>query len=110
MIERDEMPKEKFNDFCDRLEKEIINKDNKDHYEKIVELFRNPQNWGKMSDDETSAFHSERGKNGELLEFYLKINPEERVEKASFFTDGCGCMVAVASQTTLLIQGKRLDV
>ncbi len=103
------MPKDPFDEFCDELEKQIIKKDIEDHNERIVQLFLEPKNLGRMPENETSAFRSERGKKGELLELYLKINHKGTVQKASFFTDGCGCMIAVASQATLLIEGKTLE-
>ncbi|MBN1803014.1 MAG: iron-sulfur cluster assembly scaffold protein [Candidatus Lokiarchaeota archaeon] len=102
------MSKDPFHEFCDELEKQIIKKDIKDHNERIVQLFRNPLNWGRMPENELSISRIEKGKKGELLEFYIKIDSNGIVQKTSFFTNGCGCIVAVASQATLLIEGKNI--
>lgn len=42
------------------------------------------------------------------MQFFLKINGKI-IEKANFITEGCGASVAIASQTTLLIESKSLD-
>lgn len=103
------MSRDKFNKFVNKLEKEIIKKEIDDHNEHISELFRNPRNWGKPPDKEISVFQNYRGEKGENLQFFLKINEKNIIEKANFFTDGCGCMIAAGSQTTLLIEGKSIE-
>ncbi len=98
-----------FDKFVDNLQKEIRKKEIEDHNEKIVELFHNPQNWGKLPEKEITAYHEGRGgPKGYSLGFYVKIR-EGFIDKASFITDGCGVMVATGSQTTLLIEGKSLE-
>jgi len=101
------MPNE-FDAFIDQLQKKIIQEDIKNHNEKIVKLFHNPKNWGKPSKEEISIFEERRGgPKGYFLGLYLKI-ADDIIIKANFITDGCGVMVATASQTTILIEGKSL--
>jgi nitrogen fixation NifU-like protein len=102
------MPNEKFDEFVDNLQKEIIEKEIQDHNERIVELFHDPPNWGKPPDDEITASKSYKNARNETMEFFLKINDNDIIERASFSTDGCGCMVATGSQTTLLITGQSI--
>jgi len=103
------MSNEKFDEFVDKLQKEIIEKEIQDHNERIVELFHNPPNWGKPPDEEITASKSYENDRKETMEFFLKINDNDRIERANFLTDGCGCMVATGSQTTLLIEGKSIE-
>ena len=103
-----ELSKEQFDKFADELQKEIIDEELKIYNEHIVTLFHNPQNWGKLSPEETSITHAYKGTCGDTMEFYLKIR-NNVIEKITFLTDGCGASVATGSQTTLLLQGKSLE-
>jgi len=86
-----------------------IKKDIEDHNEKIVNLFHNPQNWGKPSIRNITVFEEySGGPKNYFLGLYLKIK-NDIIMKANFITDGCGVMVATGSQTTLLIEGKSID-
>jgi nitrogen fixation NifU-like protein len=102
------MPK-KFDEFVDKLQREIIEIEINTHNEKIVNLCYNPQNWGKPPKDEITI--SEEGKGGPkgyFLGLYLKIE-NNIITKANFLTDGCGVMVATGSQTTILIKGHSIE-
>ncbi|MFX1338675.1 MAG: iron-sulfur cluster assembly scaffold protein [Promethearchaeota archaeon] len=100
---------ENFDKFVKKLQKEIIKKDIEDHNEKIVNLFHNPQNWGKPPKKDITVSEEYRGgPRNYFLGLYLKIE-DDVIAKANFITDGCGVMVATASQTTLLIEGRSLE-
>ncbi len=103
------MKKDYFDEFVENLQKEIIKKEIEDHNERIVTLFHDPQNWGKLEDEKITISQSYQGKNNETMQFFLKINDNDIIEKANFITDGCGCMVATGCQTTLLIEGKSIE-
>lgn len=103
------MTNEKFDEFVDNLQKEIVEKEIQDHNERIVKLFHDPPNWGKPPEEEITTSKSYKNKNNETMEFFLKINDKDIIEKANFLTDGCGCMVATGSQTTLLIVDKSIE-
>lgn len=101
--------KDSFDRFVDNLQKSIIEKELEDYNEYIVELFHNPKNWGMPVEEEISVSQSYKGPCGDTMQFFLKIK-DNIIEKANFITDGCGPSVATASQTTLLIEGKSLDI
>ena len=102
------MNNDKWDKYAKRLENKIRKKSIKDYNEYIVDLFYEPKNWGKLSNEELSISQSYKGPCGDTMEFYLKIQ-NGIIEKATFITDGCGASVATASQVTLLIEGKSLN-
>ena len=100
--------KKGFNRFIEDLQIKINEKEIEEYNDYIVELFRNPKNWGIPSDKEISVSQAFTGPCGDTMKLFLKIK-EGIIEKANFVTDGCGASVATASQPTLLIEGKSLD-
>ena len=95
-----------FDKFVEELQQEIIDREVSDFNEHVVNLFHKPTNWGKPSNFTVS--HSHLSPRKKTMEFYLTIK-NGIIEKANFFTDGCGATVATGSQTTLLIEGKNID-
>jgi len=75
---------------------------------KILELFKNPKNLGRMEDATVSAVAGSPAC-GDIIAFYLKINEDEVIEKASFESYGCAANIATASITTELVKGKKLE-
>lgn len=75
---------------------------------KILELFRNPKNHGKMEDATVTAVAGSPAC-GDMIAFYLKINENEVIDKASFESYGCAANIATASITTEMIKGKRIE-
>jgi nitrogen fixation NifU-like protein len=102
------MTKDNFDKFVEELQEELIEKELEDYNETIVKLFHNPQNWGKLPENEISVSQSYKGPCGDTMQYFLKIE-DGIIKRASFVTDGCGASVATASQTTILITGKTLD-
>ncbi|HEA70706.1 hypothetical protein LCGC14_0290870 [marine sediment metagenome] len=99
---------ENFEEFVENLQKEIIEKEIKDHNERIVKLCYNPKNWGKPSKEEITIFDERRGgPENYFLGFYFEIE-KDIIRKANFLTDGCGVMIAIGSQVTILIEGKSI--
>ena len=73
-----------------------------------MELCYNPKNWGKPSKEKITVFDERRGgPKNYFLGFYLAIG-KEIIRKANFLTDGCGMMIAIGSQVTILIEGKSI--
>ncbi len=103
------MSKKDFDTFLEKLQKEIIDKEIEEYNEYIVELFHNPKNWGKPDEQNITVWHAYEGSCGDTMQFFLKIK-DNIIEKINFITDGCGASVATGSQTTLLVQGKSLDI
>jgi len=75
---------------------------------KMLELFRNPKNLGKMEDATVSAVAGSPAC-GDMIAFYLKISEDEVIEKASFESYGCAANIATASITTEMVKGKKLE-
>ena len=74
---------------------------------KVLELFRNPKNLGRMEDATVSAIAGSPAC-GDMVAFYLKIDEDEVIEKATFESYGCAANIATASITTEMVTGKRL--
>ena len=75
---------------------------------KILELFRNPKNLGRMKDATVSAVAGSPAC-GDMIAVYLKINEDEVIEKASFESYGCAANIATASVTTEIVKGKKIE-
>lgn len=75
---------------------------------KVLEIFKNPKNLGKMEDASVVA---EAGSPacGDIIKIYLKIEKvdgEDTIVKASFESYGCAANIASASILTELVKGK----
>ncbi|UCF44967.1 MAG: iron-sulfur cluster assembly scaffold protein [Candidatus Bathyarchaeota archaeon] len=76
--------------------------------QKVLDLFRNPKNLGKMEDATVTAVAGNPAC-GDMITFYLKINDQEIIEKASFESYGCAANIATASIVTEMVQGMSLE-
>lgn len=75
---------------------------------KVLELFRNPKNLGKMEDATVTAVAGNPSC-GDMITFYLKINTQGIIEKASFESYGCAANIATSSIVTEMIRGMKLE-
>lgn len=75
---------------------------------KILELFKNPKNLGKMEDATVIAVAG-NPLCGDMITFYLKINDQDVIEKASFESYGCAANIATSSIVTEMIRGMKLE-
>jgi nitrogen fixation NifU-like protein len=95
-----------FDRFVDDLQQQIIEQTRAVYSDKVVEAFYNPKNLGRMPEpDARGVMH---GWCGDTMEIYLRLNGE-RIEQASFMTDGCGPTVACGSALTTMVQGLSLQ-
>ncbi len=76
--------------------------------QKVLDLFRNPKNLGKM-EDATVVSVAGNPACGDMITLYFKINEEEIIEKASFESYGCAANIATASIVTEMIKGLKLE-
>jgi nitrogen fixation NifU-like protein len=76
--------------------------------QKVLDLFRNPKNLGKM-DDATVTAVAGNPLCGDMITFYLKINDEDVIERASFESYGCAANIATSSIVTEMIKGLKLE-
>lgn len=75
---------------------------------KVLDLFRNPKNLGKMEDATVVAVAGNPAC-GDMVTFYLKIVVQEVIEKASFESYGCAANIATSSIVTELVKGLTLE-
>ena len=76
---------------------------------KVLELFQNPKNLGRMEDATVSATAGSPAC-GDMIAFYLKINEGTGViVKSSFESYGCASNIAAASQLTIMIENMSLE-
>jgi len=72
---------------------------------KVLELFRNPKNLGRMEDANAVATAGSLAC-GDMITIYLKIDVrEEKIIDASFESYGCAANIATASLLTEMIKG-----
>jgi len=76
--------------------------------QKVLDLFRNPKNLGKMEDATVVAVAGNPAC-GDMITFYLKINEQQIIEKATFESYGCAANIATASIVTEMIKGLSLE-
>src|SRR4030043_154590 len=76
--------------------------------QKVLDLFRNPKNLGKMEDATVVAVAGNPAC-GDMITFHLKINDQEIIEKTSFESYGCAANIATASIVTEMIKGLSLE-
>ncbi len=75
---------------------------------KVLDLFRNPKNQGKM-EDATVVAVAGNPSCGDMITFYLKINDRDVIEKASFESYGCAANIATSSIVTEMVKGLTLE-
>ncbi|MGE5187404.1 MAG: iron-sulfur cluster assembly scaffold protein [Betaproteobacteria bacterium] len=75
---------------------------------KVMDLFRNPKNLGKMEDATVVAIAGNPAC-GDMITFYLKITDQQVIEKATFESYGCAANIATSSIVTEMIKGLTLE-
>ncbi|MBN2099621.1 MAG: iron-sulfur cluster assembly scaffold protein [Dehalococcoidia bacterium] len=70
-----------------------------------VDHMRNPRNVGLISNADGQA--SITGPCGDTMEIWLRVN-DGIIERALFWTDGCGPSIAAGSMVTELARGKKV--
>jgi nitrogen fixation NifU-like protein len=75
---------------------------------KVLDLFMNPKNLGKM-DDATVRAVAGNPACGDMITFYLKIDDAGVIERATFESYGCAANIATSSILTEMIKGKKLE-
>ena len=79
------------------------------YQEFILELYKNPINFGKLDNPNLQA-HSFNPLCGDKIEMFIRLdNKSERVEEVKFTGTGCAISQASASLLTEEIKGKTLE-
>lgn len=76
--------------------------------ETVMDHFMNPRNVGEIEDPDGVG---EVGNPvcGDMMTFYIKVGPDDRLEDVKFKTFGCGAAIAVSSMVSEMARGKTLD-
>jgi nitrogen fixation NifU-like protein len=87
------------------LQQQIIEQARAVYSDKVIEGFYHPKNLGGMHEPDAHAIR--RGWCGDTMEIYVRLKGD-RIEKATFMTDGCGPTVACGSMLTQMVTGMSL--
>jgi len=92
-----------FDQFADQLQAAIMEEMRREYSEKVIELFLNPRNLGKI---EAADGHGKvKGICGDTMEIFLKIK-DDLIVDARFITDGCGPSIVCGGTVTELAKGR----
>jgi len=93
-------------DELDELAESIVlimeREDAKIYSRETVSEFRNPANVGRMEDADGVGIAD--GLCADTMEMYIKVDGG-RIQRCTFFTDGCGATIACGSRLTRLVTG-----
>jgi nitrogen fixation NifU-like protein len=95
-----------FDRMVEELQREIIEQEQALYSDKVIEEAYNPQNLGRMPEPDIRGLVL--GWCGDTMEIYLRLNGE-RIERATFMTDGCGATLACGSTLTQMVTGVSLE-
>jgi len=76
--------------------------------EHILDHYEHPRNRGRLEDATVQLGGGNPGC-GDLITIYLKIGPDDRIERATFEGEGCTISQAGGSIITEMIEGMTLD-
>lgn len=82
--------------------------DRQEYIENILDHYQHPRNKGRM-DDATVQLGGGNPGCGDLITVYLKVDDDNRIERASFEGEGCTISQAGGSMVTEMIEGMTLD-
>ncbi|MBC7331829.1 MAG: Fe-S cluster assembly scaffold protein NifU [Synergistetes bacterium] len=75
--------------------------------EKVMELFMNPKNVGRIEDAD-GVGEVGNPKCGDVMKIYIKVK-DGRIEDIKFETFGCAAAIATSSMVTEMVKGKTLE-
>ena len=93
-------------DLVVKLQEKIFEETKEIYGEEVLSRWQDPKFMGRMTD--ASSVGRIVGTCGDTMEIYLQLEGD-RIQKASFFTDGCGSSVACGSVAAELATGKEFD-
>jgi FeS cluster assembly scaffold protein NifU len=77
--------------------------------EKTLDHFRNPRNVGTLEGPNVAVGRVGNPVCGDMMDIYIKVTDDDRIEDIKFQTFGCGSAVATSSMVTELVVGMKLD-
>ncbi len=93
-------------DEFDPLEEDVMAQMREVYTETVIDHAFNPRNAGSIP--QADGHGSDDGGCGDTLQVWLKVN-NDRIVNATFWTDGCGAIVACGSIATELARGKSVS-
>ena len=76
--------------------------------QKVLEIFKNPLNFGGLQGSNAVAKVVDE-KTKDVVKFYFKINEEQVIEEARYKTMGCVASIVCSIVVTQLVKEKTLD-
>lgn len=95
-----------FDRLAEELQRQILEQERAVYSAKVLEEAHNPKNVGRMP--QPDAWAIVHGWCGDTMEIYLRLDGD-KIERATFMTDGCGSTVACGSVLTQMVQGRSLE-
>jgi NifU-like protein involved in Fe-S cluster formation len=77
--------------------------------EKTLEHFRNPRNVGTLEGPDVAVGRVGNPVCGDMMDIYIRVTDDDRIDDIKFQTFGCGSAVATSSMITELVRGMTLD-
>jgi nitrogen fixation NifU-like protein len=77
--------------------------------EKTLEHFRDPRNVGTLEGPDVAVGRVGNPVCGDMMDIYIRVTDDDRIEDIKFQTFGCGSAVATSSMITELVKGMPLD-
>ena len=97
---------EDFDDMVKELQQKIDSDEEKTYSKKVVQEYRNPNNFGFIKNPDASI--SIKGSCNDTMRIDLQIK-DNKIIDIRFWTDGCGASIACGSMLTKIINGKTLQ-
>jgi len=104
--ESDDRGKEELDTLVENISRILQHEDEAAYSKEIVKEFRDPFNVGRMDNSDGQGIAD--GLCGDTMEFYIKVS-SGRIEKCSFYTDGCGPTIACGSRLARFVTGMDLE-
>jgi nitrogen fixation NifU-like protein len=104
--ESDDGEKKELDTLVENISRILQLEDEALYSKEVVEEFRDPFNVGRMNDSDGQGIAD--GLCGDTMEFYIKVG-SGRIDKCSFYTDGCGPTIACGSRLARFVTGKDLE-
>jgi len=89
----------------DDLERQMMEEMRRIYSETAIDHAMNPRNVGSMP--KADGFASITGPCGDTMEIWLRVR-NDKVEDATFWTDGCGTSISCGSMVTEMVKGKNI--
>ena len=106
MAERSGSENDRLDQLVSKLQSELDTRAREIYSRKVIELFENPVNVGRLEDPHGTA--SYRGPCGDTMEMYVRVK-NGSISECTFMTDGCGGSLVSGSMTTQLALGKSVN-